>query len=1610
MKNRFRSVAICLVGCLLIAYFVSTACADAEETMIDPSQISVLGINVASATNYAPEKLLDGIVSEKETGFWESKGGYTEAYITFDLSSAASLSSIRIYARQLNGATYGRCVKDYAIYVSYTAPVYSATLKQVPSGLPAAATISGTLESFSADAPSRAITLPAGTEGRYVTIHLKNTQLNTSAQDRFDISEIEFYSAEPTEEATAQVDRSIISITGANAMSQSKYPVTNLLDGVASSKESGFWETSAGYTSAYVTFDMGSSIPLSRILIYARPLNAATYGRCVKDYAVYVSDTEPAYNGFGQVPSQLPAAATAEGTLDPFSSEHPSQTIVLPAGTKGRYVTLYLKNTQLNTEAQNCLNIAEMEFYTIKTKTVADVALEINLIPCPANDATQITLPSAPEGYSISIAESSHPTVVDLSGRITRSNDTTYGVRLTLKVTKDDTGESALTKPLLVPIYKTYVAPTMTQAQVDAAHRAYESKSYGGFFHYISEFGGKGTVYSDGTMVQTVDEAAEAFDAAAFARTMDELGVEYVLFTVWHGDGRTLFPSTTNQRWRDDRRGTGTTAKKSYSDRDVIMDLLDELDKYGIELHLYTHPHDGGYDFTADDQALTGALDSADDYAVWNQYINELYYELCERYGDRIKGLWFDGYGSETGSKANQARLRSTCLSFYPGMILTMNTAYQEGVVNPKTQYTCPDYRAWEISKQGDYINDMKFSRHQSAIEIAKAGWWATKGKDVTIDCNSAEEMFAYLVAMSSISTHGGFVPSTGFYAVREGEVLDNYLMTGIYDQLKRLNDRYLSPVKESILGTANSTAYITTENIDVADLAWGIANESQDGKYIYLHVLNAPAGKTMQLPAAEDGSVLAQDAVIMNFDGTTTPLTIEKTADGYSITLPDDVSWHQVDTVIKAERTSYSHRHCACGGALTHECQETPWILWGNTEAEKTSLPIDNGHYVLVSDIAVSDEYLVPNGNEVYLCLNGHNVTGTDNQVYSASGKLSICDCGDTPGTLTSLSSGVDRSDDSGGTIFVTSTGTLRIYGGIFTAKATVKNGGVLYVSEGGKAYLHGGILENGKATNKGGVIAAEENTHLEISGAIIRGGSSSNGANLCCSGTVIMNNGKIYAPADTNNIVVTSNCVFTMNGGLLEGGRSRNVMIWDSGTFIMNGGSLRTKDYANPGANIRATKGAHITINGGTISGGIASDISVAMEPAADGSVNAKRAASLSICGGNIGSVEIADDHQSYDPQITFSGSPMIGKVVRAKSKDKKPLITFALTAGAQVVFSGESAGDVFGTGSGAEYIWANNGLHAISADDDLLWAQYATDASLKFAAASVSLYADIAVNFKVESSALEGFTDPYVVFDFAGTKQQVRLQEVQDGYAVFRFRDIGPHLMGETITATLYATKDGILCQGETQAYSIAQYCYNTLNRYNTDYYRELHTLLVDLLNYGAMAQLYVNPSTPAEQLVTAGLTQQQKAWGTPTDSNPALMDIRSESALTGATVAWVGGGLSLQESVALRLRFAAESTEGLSVRFTLNGNTFTVTDFVPVEDKSGEFYVYLRDMNASHMRAAVKATVYRDGQPVSNTLTYSVASYIANHANDTDAQLAQLVKAIIRYGDAAHSYVN
>ena len=305
---------------------------------------------------------------------------------------------------------------------------------------------------------------------------------------------------------------------------------------------------------------------------------------------------------------------------------------------------------------------------------------------------------------------------------------------------------------------------------------------------------------------------------------------------------------------------------------------------------------------------------------------------------------------------------------------------------------------------------------------------------------------------------------------------------------------------------------------------------------------------------------------------------------------------------------------------------------------------------------------------------------------------------------------------------------------------------------------------------------------------------------------------------------------------------------------------------------------------------------------------------------------------------------------------------------------------------------------------------------DKSLKFASAAVTLHHDLGVNFKVSNSVLTqgGYTDAYVVFEFGGqtvTEKAYTLD--QQNRLVFCFRNIAPHRIGDTITATVYATKDGVVYEGMPVTYSIKQYCYNMLDRYNDQdhpgaAYGELRTLLVDLLNYGAAAQQYVEST---DSPVNDQLTEAQKAWGTAEDPAVSTDAAREGSALDAPAVTWERAGLHLDDSVSFRLCFAAESTDGLSVRFVLDGRECEVTEFTPVEGVSGLYYVHYSDLNAAQMRRTVSATVYQNGQQVSNTMYYSVEAYVANHLADTASpELAQLVSALIRYGDAAFACVN
>lgn len=313
--------------------------------------------------------------------------------------------------------------------------------------------------------------------------------------------------------------------------------------------------------------------------------------------------------------------------------------------------------------------------------------------------------------------------------------------------------------------------------------------------------------------------------------------------------------------------------------------------------------------------------------------------------------------------------------------------------------------------------------------------------------------------------------------------------------------------------------------------------------------------------------------------------------------------------------------------------------------------------------------------------------------------------------------------------------------------------------------------------------------------------------------------------------------------------------------------------------------------------------------------------------------------------------------------------------------------------------------------------------TPEELKIKSASLSLSSDISINFYVADETLEGWDAPYMVFtkakyDAAGNITGYETETVssyteKDGCRVYTFRGVTSMEMSSAVTATLYATKNGVLSSSETVSYSVLTYATNQLNK-STD--TKLHTLLVDLLNYGTAAQTYWHYNTA--NLANANLTAEQQMLATQTTPTP-----ESCKALTkhdGATVHFKSASLSLKEKVTINYYLDLTDYNGavndlqVVISYTdADGSLKTATvDGSALSYRNGSYVASFSALNAIQMRTVCTAEVYSKttARRVSDTVTYSIESYAASKSNDADALLVELVNAMMKYGDAANAFFN
>ncbi|MBO5049905.1 MAG: hypothetical protein J6C41_05695 [Oscillospiraceae bacterium] len=200
-----------------------------------------------------------------------------------------------------------------------------------------------------------------------------------------------------------------------------------------------------------------------------------------------------------------------------------------------------------------------------------------------------------------------------------------------------------------------------------------------------------------------------------------------------------------------------------------------------------------------------------------------------------------------------------------------------------------------------------------------------------------------------------------------------------------------------------------------------------------------------------------------------------------------------------------------------------------------------------------------------------------------------------------------------------------------------------------------------------------------------------------------------------------------------------------------------------------------------------------------------------------------------------------------------------------------------------------------------------------------------------------------------------------------------------MGETITVQIANGEDTSV----TKTYSVLQYAQAVLADEALSSY---HPLIKEMLNYGAMAQVYFDYD--AENLVNDGITDAGKA---------AVPETAEDMAISGkiSGLNLYGTSLVYRDRIAVRYYFIGDVT-GLT--FTANGNTYT-----PVA-KNGMYYVEIADILPQDLEQQITLTA-ADINGNTLSVTYGPMNYIVRMTQKDNGNLRNLLKALYNYHLAA-----
>ena len=300
------------------------------------------------------------------------------------------------------------------------------------------------------------------------------------------------------------------------------------------------------------------------------------------------------------------------------------------------------------------------------------------------------------------------------------------------------------------------------------------------------------------------------------------------------------------------------------------------------------------------------------------------------------------------------------------------------------------------------------------------------------------------------------------------------------------------------------------------------------------------------------------------------------------------------------------------------------------------------------------------------------------------------------------------------------------------------------------------------------------------------------------------------------------------------------------------------------------------------------------------------------------------------------------------------------------------------------------------------------------------------DFTLLYAIPKSELEGFNniclsvekDVYSGNTKTGTETTVLTWKSytigSEEYYRFDYTRISARQIGDELRATLIAEYDGVKYYGTVDIYNLKDFAYNRLTK-STD--TAFKRLLVDMLDYCSAAQTFF--AYRESELVNSELTSEQKALSTdtyaPLENNEAVVTERQDKKIsTIRKNVRFGNRTELLFAMDLS-EYTDRSKITMHVEYTDNygeeqildipGNTFEYNSSL------GMYCGVVSTLKASELRKVLKVTVMCDGEPISDTIEYSIETYICKKlASSNDEVFKELLRELMVYGDSSEAYFN